>query len=93
MEEKERREKEPPKQFSLIKIKTSVGRYPVMNYLSAFTNDEITEAKKCLLNHMRRPPEPEPIIQSPMKTEHKGHSGPFTLNVQSLENVVANIAS
>lgn len=58
-EERERREREPPKAFSLLKIKTSVGRYPVMNYLSAFTNDEITEAKRCLLNRMRRLPEPE----------------------------------
>ena len=33
-EELERREKEPPKQYNLVKIKTSVGRYPVMNYLS-----------------------------------------------------------
>ena len=54
-EERERREKEPPKQYSLIKIKTSVGRYPVVNYLSAFTSDEITEGKRCLLNHLRRP--------------------------------------
>ena len=49
-EERERREREPPKQYSMIKIKTSVGHYPVMNYLSQFTNDEIHEAKRCLLN-------------------------------------------
>lgn len=60
-EERERREREPPKQFSLIKIKTSVGRYPVMNYLSLFTNDEINEGKKCQLNHLRRPPEVEAL--------------------------------
>ena len=40
-EERERREREPPKQFSVIKLKTSVGKYPVMNYLSVFTNDEV----------------------------------------------------
>ena len=34
IEEYERKEREPPKQYSLIKIKTSVGRYPVLNYLS-----------------------------------------------------------
>lgn len=28
-----------------------------MNYLSTFTNDEIYEGKKCLLNRMRRPAE------------------------------------
>jgi len=49
----------------MIKIKTSVGRYPVLNYLSTFTNDEINEAKKCLLNHMRRPLE----IESPSRTK------------------------
>lgn len=59
-EERERKEREPPKQFSLIKIKTSVGRYPVMNYLSTFTADEITDAKRCLLNHLRRPPGVDP---------------------------------
>ena len=34
MENFERREREPPKQYSLVKIKTSVGRYPVINYVS-----------------------------------------------------------
>ena len=64
-EERERREKEAPKQYSLLKIKTSVGRYPVMNYLSTFTNDEVTEGKRCLLNRMRRPPEVELLLNSP----------------------------
>ena len=50
MEEIERREREPPKQYTMVKIKTAVGRYPVMNYLSQFTADEIHEAKRCLLN-------------------------------------------
>jgi len=40
-EEREKREREPPTQYSLIKIKTSVGRYPVMNYIPPFTGDEI----------------------------------------------------
>ena len=85
-EEKERRDREPPKQYSLVKIKTSVGRYPVMNYLSAFTNDEITEGKKCILNHMRRPLEAEMPLPSPT-THTKGVTGgKFTLNVQSLEH-------
>jgi len=34
VEEYERREKEAPKQFSMVKIKTSCGKYPVMNYIS-----------------------------------------------------------
>ena len=72
-EERERREREPPKQFSLVKIKTSVARYPVLNYLAPFTNDEVTEGKKCLINHIRRPPEVE-RVESPM-SRHKGHGG------------------
>mmetsp|Transcript_5026 Transcript_5026/g.3670 ORF Transcript_5026/g.3670 Transcript_5026/m.3670 type:complete len:170 (+) Transcript_5026:1413-1922(+) len=70
-EEREKREKEPPKQYVLIKIKTSCGRYPVMNYLSPFTNDEIAEGKKCYLNHIRRPPTPV-VPLSPLKSEFKG---------------------
>lgn len=34
MEDWERREREAPKQYSLVKIKTSAGRYPVINYIS-----------------------------------------------------------
>ena len=91
-EERERREREPPKQFSLIKIKTSVGKYPVMNYLSQFTNDEIWEAKKCLLNHIRRPPETEKYYpDSPTSIKKGGHgdgigsSGAFQLNIQQMD--------
>ena len=38
---------------------------------------------------MRRPPEPDPILASPARTEHTRHGGTggkFTLNVLSLEN-------
>lgn len=55
MEEYERREREPPKQYSLVKIKTSCGRHPVLNYISQFTADEIHEAKRCMLNMLRKP--------------------------------------
>jgi hypothetical protein len=83
-EERERREKEPPKQYSVLKIKTSVGHYPVMNYLSTFTNDEVQEGKKCLLNHIRRPPQVEMFLNSPSTAKahhfHKHHGG-FSLNV------------
>jgi hypothetical protein len=34
MEDWERKEREAPKQYSLVKIKTSAGRYPVINYIS-----------------------------------------------------------
>jgi len=40
-EEWEKREREPPSQFAFVKIKTSIGKHPVINYLSTFTNDEI----------------------------------------------------
>ena len=63
-----------------MKIKTSVGHYPVMNYMSNFTNDEIQEGKKCLLNRMRRPPEIERLLDSPQtaKTHHQHkHHGAF----------------
>ena len=66
-EEQERREKEPPKQHSLLKVKTSVGGYPVMNYVSPFTNDEISTGKRCHLNGWRRPPKPKTnVMDSPM---------------------------
>lgn len=68
-EEKERKEREPPQQYSLIKIKTSVGKYPVMNYVPPFTGDEIQEGKKCLLNGWRRPPQIAPLPQ-PIKGKH-----------------------
>jgi hypothetical protein len=40
-EEWERKEREPPTQYAFVKIKTSIGKHPVINYLSTFTNDEI----------------------------------------------------
>jgi|TARA_B110000285_G_scaffold195505_1_gene225831 hypothetical protein len=50
------REKNAPTQYSFIKIKTSIGKHPVINYLSTFTNDEIMEGKKHLINRWRRDP-------------------------------------
>lgn len=75
----------------MIKIKTSVGHYPVMNYLSTFTNDEITEGKRCLLNRMRRPFEAEKPESPTAKVQHqhKHHQG-FQLNVQALDVNNAN---
>ena len=86
-EERERREREPPRQYSMLKIKTSVGRYPVMNYLSTFTSDEIHEAKRCLLNRLRRLPEADvgsPTSTAKVQHQYKHHGG-FSLNVQALE--------
>ena len=59
LEEFERREKEAPSQYSLLQIKTAITRYPTINYVQPFTNEEIMEGKKCLLNHMRRTEEAE----------------------------------
>ena len=78
----ERREREGPKQFSLVKIKTSCGRYPVMNYISQFTAEEIHEAKKCLPNQLRRP---VGYVGSPLASPKKkrGRTGGFSLNIHA----------
>ena len=55
-EEWERKEREPPNQYAFVKIKTSIGKHPVIDYLSTFTNDEIQEGKKHLINRWRRDP-------------------------------------
>ena len=68
IEEFEALEELAPEQFALVKIKTSVGNHPVINYLSPFTNDEIVEAKKHLINHWRRDPSKPTVRQgSPAK--------------------------
>lgn len=42
-----------------MQIKTAVTRYPTINVISPFTNEEILEGKRCLLNHYKRTPEAE----------------------------------
>ena len=64
LEEIERKEREPPKQYSLLQLKTAVTRYPTINYVQPFTNEEIMVGKKCLLNHLRRTPEAEQARQA-----------------------------
>lgn len=78
LEEYEKKEKEPPIQYSFVKIKTSIGKHPVINYLSTFTNDEILEGKKHLINHWRRDPS-KPLnlpfrSPSPVKRANGDHS-------------------
>ena len=82
MEDYERREREAPKQYSLVKIKTSCGHYPVMNYISQFTAEEIHEAKKCMLNLLRRP---LGYQGSPNASPEKkrGRTGGFSLSVHA----------
>lgn len=83
-EERDKKEKEPPVQYSFVKIKTSIGKHPVINYLSTFTNDEIIEGKKHLINRWRRDPS-KPMTMptrspSPGKRGH-GASGSFKIDV------------
>ena len=87
MEEIERKEREPPKQYSLLQLKTAVTRYPTINYVQPFTNEEIMAGKKCLLNHMRRTPEAEKARQlqieiSSAKKRRVTSKSRFTLNVR-----------
>ena len=73
-EEFERKEQEPPAQYAFVKIKTSIGKHPVINYLSTFTNDEIMEGKKHLLNHWRR--DPSKPVSLPYRSPSPGKRGP-----------------
>lgn len=87
LEEIERKEREPPKQYSLLQLKTAVTRYPTINYVQPFTNEEIMTGKKCLLNHMRRTPEAEKARQtaieiSSAKKRRTTSKNRFTLNVR-----------
>ena len=59
IEEFKTSEEAPPKQHSLLHIKTAVTRYPTINAVSPFSNEEIMEGKRCLLNHYKRTPEAE----------------------------------
>lgn len=43
------------RKFQFLKIKTSVAKIPIMNAVCPFTSDEITVAKKCLLNKWEKP--------------------------------------
>jgi flagellar motor protein MotB len=38
---KEQKEQKAPNEFKLIRVKTAVGNYPTINYISPFSNDEI----------------------------------------------------
>ena len=88
LEDIERREREPPKQFSLINVKTAVTRYPTINYISPFSNDEIYEGKRCHMNHWRRNQQAElhrqQVIErtaSPKKRQNATQSSKFGLSL------------
>jgi hypothetical protein len=66
-----------------VKIKTSIGQHPVVNYLSTFTNDEIMEGKKHLLNKWRRDPS-KPLtetVRSPSPGRRGGDASNFKIDV------------
>ena len=91
-EEREKKEKEPPQQYAFVKIKTSIGKHPVINYLSTFTNDEIQEGKKHLVNRWRRDPS-KPLVQpyrspSPKKTG-AGDANRFKIDINEANAVAA----
>ena len=93
LEDIERKEKEAPKQYSLLQIKTAITRYPTINYVQPFTNEEIMAGKKCLLNHMRRTEEAERARQaqieiSSAKKRRTTSKSRFTLNVRETNGTV-----
>lgn len=47
-DERERRELEAPKAYQLLQVKTAVGRFPTINYVSPFSQEEIMDGKRCL---------------------------------------------
>ena len=73
-------------------------RYPTINYIQPFTNEEIMSGKKCLLNHLRRTPEAEKARQvqieiSSAKKRRVTSKTRFSLNVRetnvnALEEVI-----
>jgi hypothetical protein len=79
-EERERRELEAPEQHTFVKIKTSIGKHPVVDYLSTFTNDEVMEGKKHLLNHWRRDPA-KPLRAASPGRRGGGEAGNFKLDI------------
>ena len=98
LDECERKEREPPKQYSLLQLKTAVTRYPTINYVQPFTNEEIMAGKKCLLNHQRRTAEAEKHRQaqieiSSTKKKRAPSKSRFTLNVKETNVSVHDHAS
>ena len=45
------------KKYQFVKLKSAVTKIPVMNAVCPFTNDEITQAKRCMLNKWEKPPD------------------------------------
>jgi hypothetical protein len=81
--------KSKPIQYKLIKVKTSVGNYPILNINPPFTNDEIRTAKKCALNKWTAPPgseEDKNTLHPSRSMNPKGGKGKaFTLEVTPIK--------
>jgi len=92
LESLELKERQPPKQFSLLQVKTAVKGYPTINYVSKLSSDEIYQGKRCLMNHWRRTPESESarqlMIERQFSIKKRRKTGKFALNV--LDAVSAN---
>jgi len=76
--------KAPPIQYKLVKIKTSVGNYPIMNVNPPFTNTEIKLAKKCRLNKWENPPPELDPNFSPTRVGHKAQKD-FKLEISPIK--------
>ena len=83
---------EYPMQHKMIRIKTSVANYPVLNTVSPYTNEEVKLANKCRLNNWVRPPpefDPNPDIvpyyPSPNKSPDKFSIGMKKLDIEHTE--------
>jgi len=86
-DERERREKEAPTPYQLLQVKTAVGRFPTINYVSPFSQEEIMAGKRCLQNHFKRPPEVEQAmrVQFEAATATKTRRGKaFAISVSNL---------
>lgn len=46
----------PPIQYKFFKIKTNVGRVPILNIYCPFSAEEIETAKTCIINELTKPP-------------------------------------
>ena len=73
-------------------------RYPTINYIQPFTNDEIMAGKKCILNHMRRTEEAERARQhhieiSSAKKRRVTSKSRFQLNVKDATNATMQLDS
>lgn len=66
------------RKFQFVKLKSSVGKIPIMNAVCPFTNDEITSAKKCMLNKWEKPPDYEKRKQK-YEMEMKKNAGGASL--------------